>query len=243
MSNFSLTCDTTPFANSLEQARKAMSATTRAIDREGTNIDIVFKEIQNITKGMSDKMGAEMSKAAAEFTSAAEKMNKAANRMSQGVGSASQKARKDVHDTGAAVSKEANDMCSAFDKIKGSLGVAFAGFTAQQLLSQIVVVRGEFQKLEVSFSTLLGSESKGKALFKDITDFATSTPMMEADLAKAAQTMLSFNISSEKVMPLLKQMGDISMGDSQKLQSLALAFSQASSTGKLMGQDLLKCVA
>lgn len=243
MSNFSLTCDTSSFSRSLDSARKAMTEATRAISREGTNIDVVFSEVSNISRGMAGNIGVSMQRAAADFTRAAAEMNKAADRMAQGVGSASQKARKDVHDTGVTVSKEAGEMCNAFDKLKGAMGVAFAGFTTQQLLSQIISVRGEFQKLEVSFSTLLGSESKGKALFKDITDFATSTPMMEADLAKAAQTMLSFNISSEKVMPLLKQMGDISMGDSQKLQSLALAFSQASSTGKLMGQDLLKCVA
>lgn len=243
MANFSLTCDTSSFSRSLDSARKAMTEATRTISREGSTIDEVFAEVANISRGLAGNIGASMQRSAAEFSRAAAEMNKAAERMQRGIGESSQRAQSEVKQTGATVSKEANEMCSAFDKLKGAMGVAFAGFTTQQLLSQIISVRGEFQKLEVSFSTLLGSESKGKALFKDITDFATSTPMMEADLAKAAQTMLSFNISSEKVMPLLKQMGDISMGDSQKLQSLALAFSQASSTGKLMGQDLLKCVA
>lgn len=242
MANFSLTCDTSSFSRSLDSARKAMTEATRTISREGSTIDEVFAEVANISRGLAGNIGASMQRSAAEFSRAAAEMNKAAERMQRGIGESSQRAQSEVKHTGATVSKEANEMCSAFDKLKGAMGVAFAGFTTQQLLSQIISVRGEFQKLEVSFSTLLGSESKGKALFKDITDFATSTPMMESDLARAAQTMLSFNISSEKVMPLLRQMGDISMGDSQKLQSLALAFSQASSTGKLMGQDLLQMI-
>ena len=43
-------------------------------------------------------------------------------------------------------------------------------------------------------------------------------------------------------MPMLRAIGDISMGDTQKLQSLTLAFAQMSSTGKLMGQDLLQMI-
>jgi len=242
MANFSLTCDTSSFSRSLDSARKAMTEATRTISREGSTIDEVFAEVANISRGLAGNIGASMQRSAAEFSRAAAEMNKAAERMQRGIGESSQRAQSEVKQTGATVSKEANEMCSAFDKLKGAMGVAFAGFTTQQLLSQIISVRGEFQKLEVSFSTLLGSESKGKGMFKDITDFATSTPMMESALARAAQTMLSFNISSEKVMPLLRQMGDISMGDSQKLQSLALAFSQASSSGKLMGQDLLQMI-
>lgn len=54
--------------------------------------------------------------------------------------------------------------------------------------------------------------------------------------------MLGFGIESDKVMGYLKALGDISMGDSERFQSLALAFSQMSATGKLMGQDLLQMI-
>ena len=107
---------------------------------------------------------------------------------------------------------------------------------------QIVKVRGEIESLEVSFRTLLGSEQKATALMTDIRKFAATTPMQLNDLASGAQTLLGFNIEAEKVMPTLKALGDISMGDSQKFQSLTLAFAQMSSTGKLMGQDLLQMI-
>ena len=79
-------------------------------------------------------------------------------------------------------------------------------------------------------------------MFKDIREFAVNTPMMLKDLASGAQTMLAFNIEAEKVMPMLRAIGDISMGDAQKFNSLTLAFSQMSATGKLMGQDLLQMI-
>ena len=103
-------------------------------------------------------------------------------------------------------------------------------------------VRGEIESLEVSFKTLLGDEKKAVSLMSDIRKFAASTPMQMNDLAAGAQTLLGFNIEAEKVMPTLQALGDISMGDSQKFQSLTLAFAQMSSTGKLMGQDLLQMI-
>lgn len=61
-------------------------------------------------------------------------------------------------------------------------------------------------------------------------------------LAKGAQTLLGFGVAAEKVMPILKQIGDISMGNADRFQSLVLAFAQASANGKLMGQDLLQMI-
>lgn len=125
-------------------------------------------------------------------------------------------------------------------------GQAFAAYlTAQQLSSfvgSVVKMRGEIEALEISFETLIGNKDKAKEFFGEIKDFAVNTPLQMNTLAKGAQTMLGFNIELEKVMPLLRQIGDISMGDAQKFDSLVLAFSQMSSTGKLMGQDLLQMI-
>ena len=120
-----------------------------------------------------------------------------------------------------------------------------AYFTAQQLsafVSSIVKVRSEIESLEISFETLLGNKDKAAALFGEIKSFAVNTPMQLGDLAKGAQTLLAFNIEAERVMPTLRQIGDISMGSSEKFNSLILAFAQMSSTGKLMGQDLLQMI-
>lgn len=137
----------------------------------------------------------------------------------------------------------AEDSGKRIESSLGKIGVAFLSFSAATaFVKQIVKTRSEIESLEVSFQTLTGSMEKGTGLLHDIKTFAVSTPMMLGDLAKGAQTLLGFNIEAEKVMDILKQIGDISMGDSQKFQSLTLAFAQMSSTGKLMGQDLLQMI-
>lgn len=122
-------------------------------------------------------------------------------------------------------------------------GGVFTMQKAVEFVRTIMDVRSEIESLSISFETLLGgSKDLAKQFFGELKDFAIQTPLMLNDLASGAQTMLGFNIDAEKVIPTLKQIGDISMGDSERFKSLTLAFSQMSATGKLMGQDLLQMI-
>ena len=159
----------------------------------------------------------------------------------KGFADGADKIRRHVHDMTAAVESGGDKMDSVFDKISGKMKQALAVSSLVAFQKKIIDVRGEMEKLQISFETLAG-EQVGKQLYEDIKQFATTTPMMMGDLAKGAQTLLGFNMEAEKVMPILRQIGDISMGDAQKFNSLTLAFAQMSSTGKLMGQDLLQMI-
>lgn len=142
---------------------------------------------------------------------------------------------------GRTAEQEGNKIDAAFNRIGKTIVGVFTVQQAANYARQIVNVRGEIESLQKSFEILAGKQW-GAKLFADIKDFAVNTPMMMNDIAKGAQTLLSFNVAAEEVMPILRAIGDISMGDAQKFNSLALAFSQMSSTGKLMGQDLLQMI-
>lgn len=138
--------------------------------------------------------------------------------------------------------QESNRMRDALLGVGKAMGIAFSAQQAIAFVKQIVNVRSEIQALEVSFRTLLGSQQASAELMRQMKEFAAATPLQLGDLAKGAQTMLGFNLDPDEIMPMLKAIGDISMGDAQKFQSLTLAFSQMQSVGKLMGQDLLQMI-
>ena len=71
-----------------------------------------------------------------------------------------------------------------------------------------------------------------------VREYAKISPLEFSDVTQATQMMLGFNIEVEKVPRYLQAIGDVSMGDTQRFNSLTLAFSQMSAAGKLMGQDL-----
>ena len=102
--------------------------------------------------------------------------------------------------------------------------------------------RSKVEQLEISFSTLLGSQEKANSLLAELKSYGTVTPYDTEGLAQAARLMLSYGMSANKVMPMLKILGDIAMGDKEKLQSLALAFSQMSASGRVYKQDLNQMV-
>lgn len=93
-----------------------------------------------------------------------------------------------------------------------------------------------------AFGTMLQDSGKGNALYADINKFATDTVFDNAGVIKNAQTLLSFGTAGDKIMPTLKMLGDVSMGDQQHMESLTLAYAQMGSAGKLAGQDLLQFV-
>lgn len=117
------------------------------------------------------------------------------------------------------------------------LGVAGAGATVFAIKTA-----ADLQSLSTSFETLTGSAEKGRKVFMDLKKMGAATPFEITDLAKATQTMLAFGIQVDKTQEYLQMLGDVSMGNRDKLSGLALAFSQVQSTGRLMGQDLLQMI-
>jgi tape measure domain-containing protein len=123
-----------------------------------------------------------------------------------------------------------------------SLGAIFGVEKAKSFVNEIVNVRAEMQLLETSFGVLLGNEAASNKMLAEIKQYAIESPLSLNGVAKAAQLLLGFNVEAEKVMPIIRQLGDISMGSTERFQSLALAFAQMSAAGKLMGQDLLQMI-
>ena len=153
-----------------------------------------------------------------------------------------EEARRLMGGIGAAAEEEGSRLDAAFARARGAAASLFTAGAALGFAREMVGVRREIEGLETSFRVLLGSQQEADALFGRLRGFAARTPMALGDLAKAAQTMLGFGVASRDVAPLLEAIGDISMGDSAKFQALALAFSQASASGRLMGQDLMQMI-
>lgn len=131
----------------------------------------------------------------------------------------------------------------------GSLGGlaagAAAGFAAMKLKDYgqyALQTAASFEQLAISFRVMTGSAQTGQELTDAIIKLGAETPMTAQQLSKAAQLLLSFGESAENIIPDLKLLGDITGGEVNRFNMLALAFAQVGANGKLMGQDLLQMV-
>lgn len=126
-------------------------------------------------------------------------------------------------------------------QIKALVGSFLGAGALQSFAGQIIEVRAELQMLEKSFSILLGGNGV-EAFMRQMKGFAVESPLSLKGIGDAAQTLLGFGIEAEKVMPVIQQLGDISMGNEERFRGLALVYAQVQSTGKLMGQDFMQLV-
>lgn len=93
-----------------------------------------------------------------------------------------------------------------------------------------------------SFGVLVGSEEKSASMLEKLNRYADDTIWGRKEILEASKTMLGYSVSADTVVSDLQRLGDIAMGDRQRLQSLALVFGQVASAGKLQGQDLLQLI-
>ena len=84
-----------------------------------------------------------------------------------------------------------------------------------------------------NMQTLLGGVDKAEAKIKELSDMAAKTPFELPTLADATQTLLSFGVKAEDSTGILKSLGDISLGNASKLETLTRAYGKMSSTGKV----------
>lgn len=124
----------------------------------------------------------------------------------------------------------------------GALGIGISAAKIVDIGKQALKASSDFEQAGVSFSVMLGDAKKAKRLVNDLQNMANVTPFETQDLLDASKTLLNFGISAKEVMPDLQMLGDIAGGDKQRMASLTLAFSQMSSAGRLMGQDLLQMI-
>ena len=132
-----------------------------------------------------------------------------------------------------------------FSSAKAAVGGFMGAFAVSALVDfgrEAIDAQSKVEQLEISFRTLLGSQEKANALIAEIKSYGTVTPYDTEGLAQAARLMLSYGMSSSKIMPTLQMLGDIAMGDKDKLQSLTLAFSQMSASGRVCKEDLNQMV-
>lgn len=88
---------------------------------------------------------------------------------------------------------------------------------------------------------VLAGKQQGGMLSGNLNQFAQKT-IYGNEVFSAAQTMMGFGIEAKNIMPNIKMLGDIAMGNKERFGSLALAFSQTKAAGRLMGQEVLQMV-
>lgn len=143
-----------------------------------------------------------------------------------------------MRETARDIEKSGMSIEDAFERIKKTATGALAGFTVKEFVSKVAQVRGEFQQLEVAFTTMLGSAEKANDLMQQLTRTAASTPLDLQGVANGAKQLLAYGVAADKVNDTLVHLGDIAAGLSIPLNDLVMLYGTTMTQGRMFTQDL-----
>lgn len=118
----------------------------------------------------------------------------------------------------------------------GQMIADFAKKAASELSNVVksgVEYNATMQSYLTNFKVMLGSEEQAAAKLAEIRKMAASTPFSLDDLTDGTQTLLQFGIAVDDTTGVLQQLGDISLGNADKLQTLVRAYGKMSSAQKV----------
>ena len=133
-------------------------------------------------------------------------------------------------------------MSSLFQRVTGDAHMLSAallgGLGFEQLTSSIFNTRSQFQQLEISFNTMLGSADKSKQLMDELIQTAAHTPFDMSSITSGAKQLLAYGTEAKDVNKTLVQLGDIASGLNIPLGELVYLYGTTVSQGRMFTMDL-----
>lgn len=112
-------------------------------------------------------------------------------------------------------------------------GSAIAGLAAIGLN-----YNAQMETYTTNFEVMLGSTEAAAKKVEELKKMSAKTPFEMGDLAQATQTLLAFNVASDETGSILSMLGDISLGNAQKLDSLTRAYGKMNASQKVSLEDI-----
>ena len=143
-----------------------------------------------------------------------------------------------------------NSVDNALGNFAKKLTIAAAGIYAVKkaveatvwAVSESISAAAQKEDVTTQFKVMLGDLEAAKYLYQEINQYAAVSPFETAGLADNVRQMMSFGQTAKEAFTDIKMLGDVALGDQNKLNRLALVYSQTFSAKKLTGQDLLQYV-
>lgn len=143
-----------------------------------------------------------------------------------------------VRNASKAIEREGGSIEDLFGRMTKAAAAFTAGFSIKEIGQNIVKVRGEFQQLEVAFTTMLGSKDEADKLMSQMVETAAKTPFDLQGVANGARQLLAYGTAADDVNETLVRLGNIAAGLSIPLNDLVYLYGTTMTQGRLYTADL-----
>ena len=146
-----------------------------------------------------------------------------------------------IKNIGSAVGSSLSQLGSFFGNFVGNLASNAVSFLTSTIIEggkALLDYSARMEQTSISFGVMLKSGEKAKILLADLNKFAADTPFEFPEIAQASKSLLAFGVAQEKIIPTLKNIGDIASGIGIPLTELAEIYGKAKVQGRLFAEDI-----
>ena len=109
---------------------------------------------------------------------------------------------------------------------------------ASNFVSQLINVRGEFQKISAAFQTMLASKEKADALMNQAIKLAATTPFSLQEVATGSKQLLAYGFSADTVTESLTKLGNVASGVGAPLNDIVYLYGTLKASGRVTQMDI-----
>lgn len=133
---------------------------------------------------------------------------------------------------------ETKKVDDTFSKLTTAAAGIFAANQLSQLPGQIIKVRGEYQKLEISLTTILKSKSAADKVLADGAKLAATTPFTFTEVGQGIKQLLAYGSTAGNVVNEVRTLGDVAAGVSAPLGDLIYLYGTLRTQGRAYATDI-----
>jgi len=102
-------------------------------------------------------------------------------------------------------------------------------------VKEIIRLAAEFELVSVELEVLTGSAIEAKEMIEELYQLGLESPFGAHQFLQSAKILGQYGVSLSETTEIVKTLGDIALGDADKLYRMTVAFGQMSASGRLMG--------
>ena len=204
-------------ASQYDSAKSKVAALTTAFNNAANEEGVTSKRTQDLAKELADA-----EKEADDLKNEMDSLSKKAKNTGDNVESLSDKLKKGLSNAAKVATGVLTTVASGVVAL-GKIGLEY---------------NAQIESYTTDFEVMMGDAEAAAKKVEELKQMGAKTPFELGDLASATKTLLAFNVSADESTGVLQQLGDISLGNVQKLESLTRAYGKMNASQKVTLEDI-----
>lgn len=147
-------------------------------------------------------------------------------------------ARRQITSTAQTVEQLEGQVTSSIKNMASAMGGLLSIGAAKEFIGELTRVRGEFQQIEVAYTTMLKSRTAASQLMSESVSLAAKTPFGLMDVATSTKQLVAYGVEAKVVTSTIEMLGNVAAGVGSNIGDIAYLYGTLKTQGRAFQQDI-----